>query len=377
VSVHRWLGMAVILACASCSDISKSEATSRQPVIGGEVSQAEDDAVVLLRTDRASGTSVCSGSLLAPNLVMTARHCVVAEYPADNIRCKSDGMLDMPSGGQLGESVAPADIHVFTGATVIANGVFPGGEAAARGAQIITTTWPTVCRDDLALVVLDGALPQPALTFDLQKQVSPGTVVSVVGYGLTESSGSDDKYSTRHRRDDLRVKYVGTLPSTFVLPRSVCKGDSGGPALDAVTGAVLGVYSLGFPGEDAAACSSETSLNYFVQVNRYETLLREAFDAAGQPFPDPSGEGGAVGAGGAEAVAGIDAGGASGAPSTGGSDGVAGSESEPTGGQSTKRKPDNDGCQLGVAAPSALGARQLATLALLIGAVWRRRRRTA
>jgi hypothetical protein len=386
MSRSRWLGLAAALACAGCADVPDREAASRQPVIGGKVSDTADDAVVLLRTDRVSTPSACSGSLLAPNLVLTARHCIVADYPAGTIRCNPDGTLSMPSDGEVGESVSPSAVNVFTGANVAPDGSFPGGEPAARGAQIFTTTWPTVCRDDLALVVLDAALPPPTLTFDLRKQMSPSDLVSVVGYGLTESSGSDDKYSVRQRRDGLRVKYVGTLPNTFVLPRSVCKGDSGGPAIDAVTGAVLGVFSLGFPGEDPATCSSETALNYFVQVNRYESLLREAFDAAGQPFPELMGEGGAggaeVGAGaaaGAGADTSVDVGGTSGATSAGGagSGAVAGSESEPTGGKSAKRTPDNDGCQLGVAGPSAWGARQLAMLALLIGAAWRRRRRAA
>jgi Trypsin len=376
LSFGRCFQIALVLACASCGDISEHEASSRQSVIGGVVSDAEDDGVVLLRTDRVSGTSVCSGSLLAPNLVMTARHCVVAEYPADNIRCKSDGTLDEPSGGQLGESAAASDIHIFTGGTVMANGVFPGGEAAARGAQIITTTWPTVCRDDFALVVLDRALPQPTLSFDLERRVSPGTTVSVIGYGLTENSGTDDKYSARHRRDGLRVKYVDTLPSTFVLPRSVCKGDSGGPALDATTGAVLGVYSLGFPGEDAAACSSETALNYFVQVNRYESLLREAFAAAAVPFPGSSSEGGAGGAD-VGAAAGAGAVGASEArggsdPSNGGAAG--GAEEEPTGGKPKPRASSDSGCQLEAASASALSSAHWGSLALLIGFALQRRR---
>lgn len=373
------LATALTLACAGCADLSEHPDASRQPIIGGEVSGAEDDSVVLLRSDRASGASVCSGSLLAPNLVMTARHCIVAEYPADNIRCNADGTLNEPSGGQLGESVPASDVNVFTGGTVMPDGVFPAGEGTAHGVQIITTSWPTVCRDDLALVVVDRALTQPPLTFDLQKQVSLGAPVSVIGYGLTENSGVDDKYSPRHRRDGLRVKYVGTLPDTFVLPRSVCKGDSGGPALDANTGEVVGVYSLGFPGDDAEACSSETALNYFVQVSRYESLLRDAFDAAGQPFPEPRGEGGAGGAdaggAGTAATGAVDAGGSSGVTDAGGAGNseTAGTNSgEPTGGKSAPRKPGS-GCQFGVADSSAFGSAPWVSLALLVGFAWRRR----
>jgi hypothetical protein len=387
VSYRRWLGIALALSCASCGEVPERSGTSRQPVISGELSSAADDAVVLLRTDRPAGTSVCSGSLLAPNLVLTARHCIVAEYPADNIHCNPDGTLDMPSGGQLGPSVAPSAVNLFTGADVAPDGVFPGGDPAAIGAQILTTTWPAICRDDIALVVLDRALDQAPGTLDIPAQVRPSQQVSVVGYGATESSDADAKYSPRHRRDGVRVAYVGTLPDTFVLPRSVCKGDSGGPALDAATGAILGVFSMGFPGDDVAACSSDTALNYFVQVNRYESLLRDGFDAAGQPFPEPIGANGAGGAGGADAgsAGGADAGnseaaGASGEPAAGGSDGgsgsggIAGGQGAGTSGSRTSHTSDDGGCQFGAAAPPAFGAR-LAALVLLFGSVWRRRRR--
>jgi MYXO-CTERM domain-containing protein len=374
-----WLGLALIVGCGGCADVAEHPASSREPVISGKISEPADDAVVLLRTDRGGGASVCSGSLLAPNLLLTARHCIVAEYPADNIHCNPDGTLDMPSGGQLGEPAPASDVNVFTGGSVPADGVFPGGEPAAVGAQILTTTWPAVCRDDIALVVLDRALEQPLATLDLRIQVAPSQQVSVLGYGATETSEADAKYSPRHRRDGVRVKYVGTLPDTFVLPRAVCKGDSGGPALDAATGAVLGVFSLGFPGDDVAACTSETALNYFVQVNHYEALLREAFEAAGQPFPEPTGEGGAGGADGgmtpsAGAAAGsTDAGGAGATPAAGG----AGSgQVEPTAGSAGSRKSRDDGCQFGAATPPAFGSTPLAALALLLSYGWRRRRRS-
>jgi MYXO-CTERM domain-containing protein len=123
--------------------------------------------------------------------------------------------------------------------------------------------------------------------------------VSVLGYGLTESSEEGERWSARRRRDRVLVKYVDTLPNTFALGRSVCKGDSGGPALDSESGAVIGVYSLGIPGETVADCTSLNALNYYAQVNRYPDLLRQAFEAAGQPFPDdePAGSGGADGGG--------------------------------------------------------------------------------
>jgi hypothetical protein len=122
------------------------------------------------------------------------------------------------------------------------------------------------------------------------------------------------------------------------------------------------VYSLGFPGIDAEACTSDNALNYFVQVNRYEDMLRQAFDAAGQPFPEPS-----TGSGGA--------GGAADEPAEGGS-----SELNGGGGQQSHEGPppsaggEDSGCQLSQAARSHASGLMLSMLALALAYVRRGRR---
>jgi hypothetical protein len=366
---HSPVAFLALCGCAASQDDPELLGIS-QPVISGQPSPATDDGVVLLRADRASGTSVCSGSLLAPNLVMTARHCIVAEYPEDNIRCKPDGSLDLPSGGQLGDPIEAGKVNVYVGADVAtADGSFPGGEPAARGTSLLTTTWPSVCRDDIAFLILDRVLTQPVLSLDLQDAVAVADQLTVVGYGLTEDSSELSKYSTRQRREGVRVKYIDTLPNSFVVSRSVCKGDSGGPALHAETGAVLGVFSLGFPGDDVASCSSDTALNYFVQVNRYEELMRQAFTAAGAPFPDPIASGGASG----ESASGDGSGGDALASGTGG----VGGEAATGGGSATPRPATGDGCQMGSPGSRSRSGALFVTTALLVTAGLRRRRSPA
>lgn len=293
-------GCALLAACSG-EPVSRDAGQAQLAIISGELSPESDDGVLALRTDRTKDTSVCSASLVAPNVVLTARHCLVAEYPADDIRCNSDGTLMMPSGGQLGVAVAPERVSVFAGAHPESDGNsgLPGGEPAAIGLHIVTGDWPSVCRDDVGLVILDRALSLPIVPLDLTRVVAKGERVSLVGFGLTETSNPGDRWTPRRRRDGVTIRYVGTLPNTFVLGPSVCMGDSGGPALDADSGAIVGVYSLGFPGNDPSACSASTALNYFVQVRPYEGLLRQAFQLAGQPFPElPGGDGGAGGNGG-------------------------------------------------------------------------------
>jgi MYXO-CTERM domain-containing protein len=357
----------LVVGCAGEGAGDQPLSASRQAVIGGLDSAEVDDGVLVLRTDRDKDTSVCSASLIASNLLLTARHCIVAEYPADNIRCNPDGTLIMPSGGQLGASSAPEKVHVFAGQhpTPDATSNLPGGEAAAIATQIITTDWPSVCQDDIALIVLDRELSLPIVPLALNAVVTKATRVSVIGFGLTETSAESDRWSSRKRRDNLPVKYVDTLPNTFALGRSVCKGDSGGPALDSVSGGVIGVYSLGFPGETTADCSSQTALNYYAQVNRYPALLRQGFEAAGQPFPgdEPSGSGGAGGSAGEEPPAGGEPSGA------GGTAGEATAEPTPT---EPTVSSASGGCQL--SGPNPGGGMLLAGA---IGLAALRRRRSA
>ena len=371
---RRWSLALIACLASACSapPVEETSAVHQQRVIGGMASTATDDAVMLVLTNR-DVTSVCSGALIAPNLLLTARHCVAAEYPADDIHCNPDGTLLLPSGGQLGVPVSPEKISLFVG-VALAGTPFPTGTPAAIGQQVITGDGPSVCRDDLALVVLDHALDQAPIQLGLGLAVVQAGQVSVVGYGLTEVTDPEARYDTRHRRDGVAVKYVGLLPNTFTLGRSVCKGDSGGPALDATTGALLGVYSLGFPGKDAADCSSDAALNYFVDVGRYEDLLRQGFSAAGQPFPEPivADEGAEGGLGNAGAGA-VDDAGADDAGATGGGGG------QPTqAAGSTGSKPSTGGgggCQVRGLAASSNSNALLFAVALVGLATTRRARR--
>lgn len=362
-----------VVGCSGGGAAQGEVSASRSEVISGVASTDADDGVLILRTDRPKDTSVCSASLIAPNLLATARHCVVAEYPADNIRCNTDGTLMLPSGGELGAPSPPEQVHLFAGRQPRAEGGLPGGEPAALATRIITTDWPSVCRDDIALIVLDRELDLPLVPLALDAVVDKTTRVSVVGYGLSETSAESSRWSPRRRRNDVPIKYVDRLPNTFAVARAVCKGDSGGPALDSKTGALVGIYSLGFPGETVADCTSENALNYFAQVNRYPQLLRQAFEAAGQPFPDDQPGGG--GAGGADGNAG---GAPFGEPAAGGEPltlgGNGGAPAEPPDSEqpeSEQRLRAAGGCHLAGAA-----SRSSAPLALLgIFALCRRRRR--
>ena len=97
-------------------------------------------------------------------------------------------------------------------------------------------------------------------------------------------------------------------PNEFDVGESICQGDSGGPALDATTGAVIGVVSRGGNGTNPTATDPSSgcvndpgapAVNYYSQTLAFASVINQAYSDSGQaPWleggPDPR-----LGAGGA------------------------------------------------------------------------------
>jgi hypothetical protein len=296
---------------AACTDARSGErpAALREGVVRGEVSPegGREDAVLLLRTELDGDPLICSASLVADNLVLTARHCV--SYLVRGVfSCTAQGeLVSLDSGaGELGTHLEAASLEFYSGAT-------PRTEPIAYGKEVVSTLSETICMNDLAFVVLDRHLDLPVLPLRLRGQAERDEPVTLVGYGLDDAMSQtgrlDVETQPRTRKADLVIADVGPVESgqqiSTVPPRSLlvegpagCLGDSGGPLLARESGAVLGVYSL-LGGE---SCLGTDARHLFAHVPLFPLLARQAFDAAGseptaEPGVTPSGEGGGAGDG--------------------------------------------------------------------------------
>ncbi|MBX3189527.1 MAG: S1 family peptidase [Labilithrix sp.] len=293
-----------LVACSSSPDAgalsweSGSVGRVAQKVIKGKNSDSSQDAVVLLVhfDPRAGSFGSCTGTLLAPRLVLTARHCVADtdEYAA----CDVDG--EPLAAGAIRANHKPETMYVFTGPqrpNFGSRDVNPAGV----GMKILDDGGKNLCNHDIALVVLKEPVQDAAIApIRLDGDVELGEIFTAVGWGVTDKTPEPQ---TRQQRAGIKVTGVGpeetdrlpVPPNEFQVGESICSGDSGGPAI-AESGAVMGVVSRGGnakrPDQQDPAATCIGGENLYTKISPFKEMLLEGYELAeAEPWvengPDP------------------------------------------------------------------------------------------
>lgn len=227
----------LVLACGSGGAGSDADpGTAQEPIAGGTFDTT--DAAVFeefthwLDTDNVSS---CTANLIAPNVLLTARHCI-ASANTDDVVCGTSLFGDPVAGAQ---TVVTPDATVGQGSTFY------------RGLDVrVPTDGNDMCGYDVALIILKSNVSSIApLTPRIDVPVQAGEGYVAVGYGV---NADGDQNQGRMLLGDLAVHCLsdecqqpfGVAPTEFMGQAGICSGDSGGPALDG-DGKIIGIVSRG------------------------------------------------------------------------------------------------------------------------------------
>ena len=214
--------IAIGLFAIGCTDVQQS--TTWSPIVNGQLDTGDPATVYL---DLGGGG--CTGTLVTPKTVVTAKHCLsTTMWAYFGTNASDDSGTWIKAVHKLGHPQA-----------------------------------------DLAMLTLETAgpaAPIPLVNTDLSTKL--GDVIRIAGFGVTSENGGGSGLK-RHATATLDSVDGGIMYATN-QPSGTCYGDSGGPNFMTIGGTeyLIGVTSFG-----TAACGS--GLDGSVRIDTYRQWIRD------------------------------------------------------------------------------------------------------
>jgi secreted trypsin-like serine protease len=215
------IAFAVLLSAVGAATASAAPAPR---IVGGTVASAPWPAQALVLINKDGASFMCGGTLIAPQWVITAAHCVTTD---------------------AGTVAGPSSYDVVLGSRT----AMSGGTEHSVTRVVREPQWDDASNAyDAALLQLDGPAPEtplPVVAPDEAAYQAPGDMARILGWGTTSENGT---FSNDLRQADVQIQsdadcndansYAGGIVPDVMLCAGfpgggvdACQGDSGGPLM--------------------------------------------------------------------------------------------------------------------------------------------------
>ncbi|HJK90761.1 MAG TPA: S1 family peptidase [Polyangiaceae bacterium LLY-WYZ-15_(1-7)] len=244
--MRRVLACLLLVACAA--ETPETIGSTEAPIINGTRETGFPEVVAVVRVNsRGSIVGLCTGTVIGPRTVLTAKHCIYS----DTTRIPDSSMR-----------------------VLVTNNVYGTITGTYRVSDSLTTPGPFTDDDltegqDIAVLTTSSRISGVTPREVARSTARNGMPIEIVGFGRTDprSGASGVKYSGTTNVGDIFRNVFQTVGMS-----RTCQGDSGGPAFDA-TGRVLGVTSFGVD----ERCREDMS--YYTEVAPHLAMIETALGA--------------------------------------------------------------------------------------------------